>query len=572
MKVEFESSGKYPLIKVRASNMPEVHKLAADSRFKTRYGMSFVFADEVGNREFLRSVGAEIPVAPFEVKRAGNYARPAFRMYSDPYDHQDEIFEATKWLQYYAVLWEMGLGKTKLALDIACFLYSENLIDALMIITLNGVHRNWITKEIPAHVAPEYEAVCDYWTAGRKDVPFKKHYAENRISFAAINVEALSTPSGQNFVQAYLRAKRTMCVVDESHGFKNPKAKRTKFLLKIRDLPIYRRIMTGTPIAGSPMDAFTQFYFLNPEIIGEPNFYSFQRKYAVLRDLPSNPRVKLICGYKNLEELKEKIAPYSSRKTKKECLDLPEKVYQPHSYEMSAEQKSLYKQFIKQFVAKLDSGQTVSVTIALTKLLRLRQIACGFVVPDDSEEMIDEEQEDNRTVNYQQLFAPDENPRINVVKNIIEQVEGKVIIWVTFTQSLLDIAAALIKIYGPDAVAVFYGAVKDDAREVIKARFQDENDSLRFMVCQTSCDGATTGVTFTQAQHNIYYNNSPSLLKRLQSEDRSHRIGQTKTVFYHDIIALDSIDSKLVDCLVGKLDIAAKITGDEIINWIKMEK
>jgi len=485
-----------------------------------------------------------------------------FSFFTKPYPHQEQVFHQTKEQPVFAFTWEMGLGKTKIALDTLAYLYGTGRIEKALVITLNGVHRNWVNKEIPTHLNPELKYKAKYWrsSAGMKD--FVDHAKHEGLFIATINVEALSTKKGEEFLSAFVDDKCAV-IVDESHAFKNPKAQRTKTLLKLASRVRIKRIMTGTPVTKSPLDIYCQYYFLDKNILKEPSYYGFRNKYALLRALPSNPRVKIECGYRNLEELKRLTAPYTSRLTKEQCLDLPKKIYRRQSFLMTEEQEKIYKAVAKRIVLELSSkdgvASTISPQLAIVRMLRLHQISCGFVVSEGADGKREE----------QYLFTPEKNPRIMALLDILEQVEGRVIIWTTYTNSLREIVSLLASMYGEKSVAGYSGETPQEKRMDIVTRFQDANSGLRFFVGQPKAGG--TGITLTAASHVVYYSNDYDLVTRLQSEDRAHRIGQEKPVVYHDIECLDTIDSVIVDALVSKREIASVITGDKLVEWITKE-
>lgn len=488
--------------------------------------------------------------------------KATFQNVLEPFAHQHELFEATKNLELYAFLWEMGLGKTKIALDTAAHLYHEGEIDALLVLTLNGVHVNWVNKEIPEHLHRNTNYVAEYWSSQRGAKPFQKIMRHPGLLIAAVNVEALSTQKGVNFCLSFLHQRKALMVVDESHAFKNPAARRTKALLKLAPLTKYRRIMSGT-VGDRPTHLYAQYRFLKDNIFYPiQNYHAFRARFTILRDLPSNPRVKLEVGYQNLDELRAIIDPISSRLTKADCLDLPEKIYVRRPFEMTAEQTALYKALVKRAIAEID-GANVTAAIAITRMLRLHQIACGFITVDENEQNVGFD-----SLERTQAIG-DSNPRIENLLEGLEMVPGKAIIWATYRYSLREIVEAIKKEYGDGSVVGYSGMTPPDKRELAVKQFQDENSPVRFFVGQPRAGG--TGITLTQASHVFYYSNDYSLTVRLQSEDRAHRIGQTKSVTYHDLQANGTIDKQIISSLIEKRDVASKLTGDELVDWLKQQ-
>ena len=184
----------------------------------------------------------------------------------------------------------------------------------------------------------------------------------------------------------------------------------------------------------------------------------------------------------------------------------------------------------------------------LTQLMRLQQITCGFLQPDDEP--------------IQEI----KSNRLNELLSVVEETQGKIIIWATWTYDIRKIAELLSKEYGEDSVATYYGATHQDDRQDIVKQFQDPESKLRFFVGQPRTGGF--GLTLTAAQTVIYYSNSYDLEIRLQSEDRVHRIGQKSKVTYIDLIAEDTVDNKIVKALRKKINIASEVMGEELKDWI----
>ena len=504
-------------------------------------------------------------------------AKHPFKFKTEPYKHQLEGWETAKDKAFYALFWEMGLGKTKTALDIAGWKYHKHRIDALLVVTLNGVHRNWIRKEAPVHFPYEYEGA--FWNPQRVEHGMRGLINSKKFVIATINFDSVHTKAGRAFCQRFLTQRRAMMVVDESHCMKTPSARRTRAIISLGKMAAARMIMTGTPVANSPLDVFKPFEFLSKTILRQKNFTEFKRRYAIMQDIdylqgyhardhkgrlmyepsgaPVIKPVQEIVGYRDMEQIRQLIEPHSSRKTKKECLDLPPKVYRRHTYVMPDAYKKAYKQMCAQMQIELNEGRTATAKIALTKLLKLQQLTCGFVVPDDLDPFSDE-------IRGEPFSA--KNPRITALLDVLQEVRGKAIIWVTYRYSIAEIEKALVKEYGRAAVVTFSGMTSDNDRDRAEDAFQDPRNPVRFMIAQPQAGG--TGRTFTQAKDVIYYNNSFNLIHRLQSEDRAHRIGQTETVTYTDLEADESVDGKVIDSLKKKVDIAAQITGDNLVDWL----
>ncbi len=479
-----------------------------------------------------------------------------FDFKTKPYDHQRAALSASWAAEYYALFMEMGTGKSKVAVDNMAILYERKDINAVLIVAPKGVYDNWVRGEIPTHLPDRIDRHVMRWTP-KKTKTYEEELhdfilnKEGKLKVFVMNVEAFSTPRGTEAAQAFLHQNPdNMVIVDESTTIKNRKAQRTQNIVKLRELSKYRRILTGSPITKSPMDLFSQCDLLQEKCLGFNSYFAYQSRYAnVQRRTMGHRSFQQIVGYRRLDELSEKLDSFSNRVLKKDCLDLPEKVYVRRNVELTPEQDKLYRQMKKLALAKLDTGELSTTTSVLTQIMRLQQICCGHFQPDDDE--------------LRQI----KSNRLPALMEIAEEVNGKAIIWATFTNDILAIRDALAAEYGEGSVACYYGATPQDERQEIVNRFQDPSDPLRFFIGQPKTGGY--GITLTAANTTIYYSNSYDLEIRLQSEDRAHRIGQTNKVTYIDLVSPDTVDEKIREALRNKIDVAGQVLGEDAKDWLK---
>ena len=232
---------------------------------------------------------------------------------------------------------------------------------------------------------------------------------------------------------------------------------------------------------------------------------------------------------------------------KKDCLDLPEKIYMRRNVTLTKKQRELYEQMRRLALAQVDSGALSTTNNALTQIMRLQQICSGFIKDDDGE------------ITYL------ENNRIDELIKVCEETTGKVIIWATFIHDIEKICEQLSKQYGALSYGAFFGGTSTKDRTKIIDTFQDKHSKMRFFVGQSRTGGM--GITLHEAQTVIYYSNNYDLSVRLQSEDRAHRIGQKKNVTYIDMIAPNTIDEKILTALQNKQNIASTVLGEELREW-----
>lgn len=459
-----------------------------------------------------------------------------FSFKTKPYDHQRKAFYLSRDKEAFALLMEQGTGKTKVIIDNAAYLYGRDEISALVVIAPNGVHRNWLSKEIPAHMPDwcHYKSVFYYSGINAKDtVKFNEVIsAQDCLRIFAFNCESFVSKKAVEFMYKIIMSNKVMLVVDESSRIKTPGAKRTKVITKFAKDVKYKRIMTGTPVTKGPEDVYSQFKFLDPFILGYDSYYSFRARYCVMGGYEN----RQIVSYNNVDELTNSIEGHSFRVLKKDCLDLPDKIYQRHPVELSKKQRKLYDQLRKDFVTELE-GEHLSAPEAITRLLRMQQIICGWFPTEEGGMEIDEK-----------------NTRLTALIDLLPDIECKVIIWARFKRDIKAIGEAL----GDKAVS-YYGEVSNDDREIAVDRFQND-PKVRYFIGQPQSGGI--GLTLTAAECAIYYSNSFDLETRMQSEDRCHRIGTKNNVTYIDFESPKTIDTKIINALREKKNLADTITKD----------
>jgi SNF2 family DNA or RNA helicase len=335
--------------------------------------------------------------------------------------------------------------------------------------------------------------------------------------------------------------------IDESTTIKNPSAKRTKNIIALGKQAKYRRIMTGSPITKNPLDLYSQCEFLDPYLLDFTSYYAFRNRYAEMKTMHLHGRsIQVVSEFKNLDELSDTVKTFSDRVLKEDCLDLPPKNWIKRHILLTADQRKIYEQMKKAAMAVLNGKVTTTMTV-LTQLMRLHQITCGhFTADDGTTQLID-------------------NNRTKELMNILEETEGKAIIWANYQRDVTQIINNIVKEYGPGSVVDYFGLTPQEERQDNIRKFQNDS-KCRFIVGTPQTGGY--GITLTQANTVIYFSNGYDLEKRLQSEDRAHRIGQKKNVTYIDLIAEDTVDEKIVEALRKKINIASEVLGEELRDWI----
>jgi SNF2 family DNA or RNA helicase len=475
-----------------------------------------------------------------------------YKFKTKPFAHQLKALEMSWDKKVFAYFMEMGTGKSKVLIDNMSILYDKGLINGALIIAPKGVYKNWFDSEIPTHMADHIEKTMVLWesSAGKSkekelNTLFKSSYD---LHILIMNVEALSTKKGKQFAEKFLSCHKTLMAIDESTTIKNPGAARTKNIIALGKNVLYKRILTGSPVTKSPLDLYTQCWFLDPWLLDQQSYYSFRTRYALMRKIMVNGRqIEIVVGYRNLGELSEKIKPFSHRVLKDDCLDLPSKTYMKRTIQLTEEQQKVYKQMKEIALATLNGKLTTTHNV-ITQLMRLHQITCGHFKSDDGQT---------------QKIASN---RLDELMDVLSEMEGKAVIWAHYRYDIEVIVEAIKKEYGENSVVTYYGDTTTEDRQKAIKLIQDKDSPVRFIVGTPQTGGY--GITLTGASTMIYYSNGYDLEKRQQSEARIDRIGQEKPMTYIDIIAEGTVDEKIVKALRTKVDIATQIMGEELKEWI----
>ena len=475
-----------------------------------------------------------------------------FKYKTKPYKHQEEALEKSYNKNYYAYFMEMGCGKSKVLIDNIAWLYLNKKIDTAVIVAPKGVYRNWKENEIPIHLHDDINCDVYLWTPQPNKMQKKElvdgAHSRNNLRILLVNVEGFATTKMKNYIEFFTKDSNFLLAIDESTTIKNPRAKRTKALVSFGKLAKYKRILTGSPVTNSPMDLYSQCGFMSKDLLGHDSFWSFQGKYAITRtQRMGNHSFQQIVGYKNLDDLSERLHTFSYRVTKEDALDLPEKIYTTREVLMTSEQLKHYKSIKDAAIALLDDGQLVSAPAVMTQLLRLQQILCGHTLTDDGE------------------LVEFKSNRIDAMIETIEEMDGSVIIWSRFRYDIKNIKKALEKTYGKGTVVTFYGDTSEKDRQIAEQSLN--NGSARFFVANPQTAGR--GLTLNKASNVIYYANDFNLESRIQSEARCHRIGQKKTVLYVDLVAKGTVDEHIVKTLKSKNELSARSLGEQVREWLK---
>lgn len=460
--------------------------------------------------------------------------RPPFEYKTKPYPHQITGFEKLKVVKNFALLAEQGTGKSKMLCDILSYKWSKGQIDAAIILSPKGVHFQWVEEQLPTHVSVPYKAWA--WQNKKKEIEVLESdvMTFDGLQVISANIDAVKTEEGQKVLAAFIKRHkgRVVMAVDEAHSLKNYSSQRAKAALTLGDKCHSRAILTGTPVARNIEDLFGIYRYLDQDIIGMRYITAFRSAYCEQR---ANGFGMVTVGAKNLEQLYGKIDPFTFRATKSE-LDLPPKIYDKRQFEMAPEQKKAYESLKKTFMAQFADEQQVTVTNAASAFVKLQQVVSGYSKLDDG------------TI----IDLP--NPRLDAMKEVIEEIDGQVVIWARFNRDIENIMREL----GSEAVA-YYGNTSSEERELAKLGFL--SGKYRFFVSNPAAGG--TGLNLQgRCTNTIYYSNSFDAVQRWQSEDRLHRIGTKGACTYIDLICRGSVDARILANLRDKKSLSDMAIDD----------
>lgn len=498
---------------------------------------------------------------------------------TQPWKHQARAFAETADLEVNALLAEPRTGKSKIVIDTAAYRFERGDITALLIVAMpSGVPRNWVTDEIPTHLPTRVPRMCLTWDASRFSRKAYQAQLDALLAFPglavlAVNGEAIITENFRRYLGRFLKARRTvMAVGDESTLIcKTPGAKRTKVMHAIGRQPavVVRRILDGTPVGEGPLDLFSQFQFLKPGILGHASFFSFKNYFAEWdRGYDPNtgreyPKLK---GYRNLDELSERVARHSFRVTRREVFpDMPDQVVSPLYFQLSREQRRVYDALETTYEAELADMSVVTAVNVLSRYGRLQMIASNRVGAQDALaicpacggngcEACDGLGAMEVTVPAR-VVDPDHNPRLDALEDQLTRTNEPYIVWCRFTHDVDD-CMALSERMGRSPVR-YDGQCTADQKAEAKLAFQTGQAGA--LVGSPASGGR--GLTLKSAKTIFNYSHFFSLLTYIQGNDRAEDPEATRGTAIVNMVAEQTVDEDIAEAHVFK-----KSTADYIME------
>lgn len=468
-----------------------------------------------------------------------------------PKDHQLRALAEADLKPGHAFWMDPGAGKTFTCIAEAGLLHSREAIDGMIIVAPMGPHEQWIDEQFPRWADYDYEAIHNKMPAGA----IKKFFGKKRRGMAvlSINYDALRTGPGEQLLTDFISAfPRFYLVVDESQKIKNPRAQRTKETLALSLRSTYTRLLSGTPVLKGLEDLWSQYEAVEPGLAWEHQpislsnrgkvltygYIGYRNHYCKLAPVPGNPRASRIVGYRNEEELRARVQPYSTRILAAEFMKGETPDFMKVRTPMSKEQATQYKLMKEHLIAQIDSG-VLTAQNALVQMGKLLQIASGYILDEDG--------------TAQKLGGN----KVTAAMDLIEQLAEPVIVWTPFIYLREMMLEELRKAKDENGNYLY--------RDRVYTRDQVEEWKLdpEGILVGNQTSGLGVGMNLQHAAANIYLTNSFSSEARWQSVKRTDRIGQARQVRVWDLIAPGTVDEKVMAALNAKEEISRR-TIDEL--------
>lgn len=476
--------------------------------------------------------------------------------------HQDEEFELHRDAVARALHWQMRTGKTKAMVDLACYLYAQGRIDGVLIFAPNNVHANWPNREIPEHhwLGVQFSAMA--WnTEAAKSVGYDAQFGQllscPGLAWYAVNAEATVLKQQMPFVRAFMRRRRFLLIVDETHEWRRPGSKRSRYLrTHVAPKALYRRNLSGTMIDNNPMHAYAQFEILEKGALGYTDYKSYEEHFGVWeRDeiyVGGRPRsVPVLRDFRNMDELRRKMAKWTTYVYRDQCDDLPKLIEARGEFELTGQQKRVYNEMVRGALVRLDTGELVASAEGASLITRLQQVASGYAVDEDGE--------------VHDLIPPEENPRLNYLVEEVKRCEGKVIVWCRYRRDI-EMVKARMKKEGL-LFLDYYGGTKSSDRPKNEERFRSD-PKVKGIVAQPKACGQ--GLDFSAGQDMIHYSHlHGDLIARRQADERCTKMGG-RSIGVLDLVARGTVDERILADNDDKARRADYLTGDGLREYLRL--
>ena len=540
-----------------------------------------------------------------------------------PFNHQYTHFLKHRDAKFWAFLWDMGTGKTKIIFDVTVHLFLNKKIDCLVLVAPNGVHKKHLTKAAPEHIHTSITYETFIYESKKIKIKKNKHLLNSfllkneNLKIISINPDALITKQGFDVILQVLVKFNCYMVVDEFTDFKTPTSKRAKQLLKLSNYPLYKAILDGTPIQKSPMDIWVGFNFLQHGCLGHTFYMSFKNEYCKLDNFKlrndiykilkqsnfykkGNLSIKESCVISDItdsifEHMKgerlsnnnlSNLLPCDLWDCKTRLLSLARKAYFTETSYKNLDKLNniIYKfssRYLKNECLDLPKSTTIDIPYYLDdKTNQLYQKLKKDLIAEYNTVTMSTPYKLTLLLRFQQLlggfFKPDfeqdqieiSTQRVDLLLNQLSKIasDHKVLIFCKFTSEIKQIIKKLKLEYGTESTVDYYGETKAKDRESNLTEFI-QNPNCKYFVANRKSGGV--GLDGLQvASYVINYSNEASSRYQLQAVDRAIRSGQKNKVTILNIYALETYDERLRDILMGNKILADEITGDKFLDLV----
>lgn len=437
--------------------------------------------------------------------------------------HQEEGTQFLRERNAAALFDEQGLGKTKQIIDAIAQDIEAGTLDGALIVCPNILKSTW-GDEITRHSKLRY-AIFGSGRRARRDA-----FRSLRAAFYVINYEAVAAEVVS--LRALLRFKRIALVLDESHRIKSPDAKVTNAVLSLRAEAAKRYIMTGTPVANTPEDMWSQIFFLDDgQRLGE-TFEAFRSRYLTSQG-----------GYRQLHDLRLRVADLSLRRQKEGTVHLPPKVVTRIPLDLAPIQRRLYEELrneLQLWVRDLTGEEVIAqAENILTRLIRLAQLASNPGLIDAA---------------YRE--TPAKFQALDELLPVYLSERGKALVWTSFVANISTLQTRYPQ-YRP---VTLHGEMTADQRDSAVAAFKSD-ERVRLLIANPAA--AREGLTLTEAHCAIYLDRTFNLVDFLQSQDRIHRLSQTRACDIVLLLAERTVD-EFIDYALAQKHRLARYTQSDV--------
>ena len=469
-----------------------------------------------------------------------------------PLAHQAKILDESADKEYVSLFLRPGLGKSFIIINNFGYLYEKQECDTLVVVAPNGVHRMWVDDEIPKHLPDRIRQNLKslVWNSQKAKSKKAKSNREALLKHdgpcvIVVAYEAMITEAFKAFMKHVFAKKIVFMALDESHRIKGRGSKTRLTITAMGNHTKYRRVLSGTPTE-KPPDIYSQIRFLSADYWKDCGFKTaaeFDARFCVMvkQRFGNRPAFNQVVGYQNLDQLQKYVAKTGYAMTLEDAgIQLPPLTYSKRYYEMFPEQRRIYDNLANQFRHEFEDGVIVDCEAAITRLLRLQQVVCGYLGTGPGEPI--------------RRIGETKNPRMELLCEVLEDLPDQSLVFCRFTQDIDQAMEAL----GKKAIR-YDGSVDEDGRAHAKSAFNAGD--YKYMVLSSA---GAEGLTLIGASSTIFYSNNYSMIKREQMEGRNYRLGQNKPVHIIDLVCEGTVDNDIIEALRNKFDLASQLTGSKL--------